>query len=152
MVKNKMYHLSKSRFIAGLQCPKRLYQIVHPPKDFDKSDFRETLPIVNGNAVGDIACELYPGVMVEYEQGMAAAIEETSRLVADESVQRIHEATFTYENILVRVDLLERSGESWIMTEVKGSTSVKDHYLEDATVQAWVLRGRGMKLASVQLM
>jgi len=118
----------------------------------EEDDGGDSLPVLNGYAVGEVACKLYPGVMVEYDHGLAAAIKETARLVADESVHCIHEATFSYDNILVRVDLLERSDAGWILTEVKAATSVKDYYLDDAAVQAWVLQGCGLKLASVRLM
>ncbi len=138
--------------MAGMQCPKRLYLTVHPPEMQEEEGSSESLPILNGNAVGDMACKLYPGVMVEYDQGLSVAIAETSRLVADASVQHIHEATFSYDNILVRVDLLERTDTGWILSEVKAATSVKDYYLDDAAVQAWVLQGCGLKLASVHLM
>jgi len=143
--------LSKSKFIAGLQCTKRLYLTVFKPEGYE-SDGDEGLPMINGYAVGEVACKLYPGVMVEYDSGFSTAIEETARLVADETVKRIHEATFSFENVLVRVDLLERSSEGWILTEVKGATSVKDYYHNDVAVQAWVLQGCGLKLASMQLM
>jgi len=83
----------------------------------------DSLPILNGYAVGDMACKLYPGVMVEYDSGLPAAIKETARLVAYEQVQRIHEATFSFDNVLVRVDLLERTDAGWILTEVKVATS-----------------------------
>ncbi|MBN4073353.1 DUF2779 domain-containing protein [Mariprofundus ferrooxydans] len=148
----KKTYLSKSRFMAGMQCPKRLYLTVYPPEMPEEEDSGESLPILNGNTVGEMACKLYPGVMVEYDQGLSAAIAETSRLVADEQVQCIHEATFSYDNILVRVDLLERTDSGWILTEVKAATSVKEYYLNDATVQAWVVQGCGLKLDVVRLM
>jgi hypothetical protein len=138
--------------MAGLQCPKRLYLSVHPPELFDEKGIGSSLPIINGNAVGNIACQLYPGVMVEYVNGFPVAVTETKRLIADDTITRIHEATFSYDNVLVRVDLLERSDSGWIITEVKGSTSVKPHYISDAAIQAWVLQGCGLKLASVKLM
>jgi len=148
----KKTYLSKSRFMAGMQCHKRLYLTLHPPEIPEEEVGGESLPILNGYAVGEMACRLYPGVMVEYDHGLSAAIKATKRLVADESVQRIHEATFSYDHILVRVDLLERTDDGWILTEVKAATSVKDYYLNDAAVQAWVLKGCGLKLASVRLM
>ena len=144
--------LSKSRFMAGIQCPKRLYLIVHPLENKEHQDDGLNLQIINGYEVGDMACKLYPGEMVKYEQGLSAALTETKRLVADEKVLRIHEATFSYDNVLVRVDLLERSDSGWVLTEVKASTSVKNHYIADVAIQAWVLRGCGLKLASTNLM
>jgi len=148
----KKTYLSKSRFTAGLQCPKRLYLTVHPPEIPEEEDGGDCLPILNGYAVGDMACKLYPGVMVEFDSGLYAAIKETTRLVADEQVQRIHEATFSFDNVLVRVDLLERTDAGWILTEVKAATSVKPYYLNDAAIQAWVVQGCGLKLAAVRLM
>jgi len=139
----KKTYLSKSRFTAGLQCPKRLYLTVYPPEMPEEVDGGDSLPILNGYAVGDMACKLYPGVMVEYDSGLSAAIKETSRLVADEKVQRIHETTFSFGNVLVRADLLERTDAGWILTEVKAATSVKPYYLNDAAIQAWVLQGCG---------
>lgn len=108
----------------GLQCPKRLYLSVYPPEIEEQKDHGLNLPMINGNAVGKMARHLYPGVMVEYEQGLISALDETKQLVADERVLRIHEATFSYENVLVRVDLLEGTDAGWVLTEVKGSTSV----------------------------
>jgi len=148
----KQRHLSKSRFVAGLQCPKRLYLEVHTPEGFEAVDGGSNLQIINGYAVGEMACQLYPGVMVEYDLGLSAAILETTRLVADATVQRIHEATFSFEGVLVRVDILERTATGWHLIEVKGATSVKDYYYNDAAIQAWVLQGCGLKLDSVQLM
>jgi len=146
----KSYHLSKSKFMAGLQCPKRLWLQVHKPEL--SPDISHTMPILNGNEVGEMARRLNPGILIEYDNGLGAALEETRRLVADPNVQAIHEATFSHGGILVRVDLLERTADGWILTEVKGSTSVKPYYISDVAVQAWVLQGCELKLKSVRLM
>lgn len=145
-----MRHLSKSKFMAGLQCPKRLWLQVHRPDI--SPEVGETLPILNGNEVGEIARQLFPGVLIEYEPGLGAAIKKTQRLVADPGVKMIHEATFVHDGLLVRVDLLERASGGWILTEVKGATSVKDYYIPDVAVQSWVLQHFGLKLDTVRLM
>lgn len=147
----KSYNLSKSRFIAGLQCSKRLWLQVHKP-ELVEEDYGESLPMLNGNEVGDMARQLFPGTLVEYDDGIAAALKETGRLVADSSIQVIHEATFCHDGLLVRVDILERTQDGWTVTEVKGATSVKPHYIPDTAVQAWVLQGCGLKLKAVRLM
>jgi len=137
--------------MAGLQCPKRLWLQVHKP-DLIPSDLGESLPIINGNEVGELARRLFPGSLVEYKSGLAAALETTQSLIADSNVKVIHEATFCHDGILVRVDILERNSDGWILTEVKGSTSVKSHYLHDAAIQVWVLVGSGLNIKSVRLM
>ncbi len=151
LMRMKSYNLSKSRFIAGLQCPKRLWIQVHKPELIEEN-YGENLPILNGNEVGEMARRLFPGVLVKYDIGLSAALEKTAKLVADESVLAIHEATFVHDGILVRADLLLRAPDGWVLTEVKGATSVKPHYIPDATVQAWVLEGCGLKLNAVRLM
>ena len=147
----KEYYLSKSRFMAGLRCPKALYLNVHSPELLN--DAHEiSLSIINGNAIGAMACQLFPGVMVKHEEGLSAAITQTERLIVDDAVTRIHEATFSYDNVLVRVDLLERTDMGWSVTEVKGSTSVNEHHINDAAIQAWVLKECGLKIVSINLM
>ncbi len=146
------YLLSKSKFIAGIQCPKRLYLEVFLPNEENDGKAEENLQILNGYDVGDIACALYPGEMVKLDSGMALAIRKTKQLMADSKIECIHEATFSYQNILVRVDIMQRQGDSWVLSEVKASTEVKDHYYYDVAVQAWVLQGCGVKLASKYLL
>jgi len=137
--------------MAGLQCPKRLWLQVHQP-DLVEFEYSENLQILNGNEIGEMARQLYPGPIVDHINNLGLALEETKRLMADPSVRIIHEATFYYDGILVRVDILERTEMGWILTEVKGATSVKPHYIPDVAVQAWVLTGCGINLEAVRLM
>ena len=54
-----------------------------------------------GNAVGELACKLFPnGVEVEFTREYAQMVETTARLL-EEGVQNIYEATFMYDGILV---------------------------------------------------
>jgi len=56
-------YLSKSRFIAGLQYPKQLYLTINSAEMPEEEEGGESLPILNGYAVGDMACELYLGAV-----------------------------------------------------------------------------------------
>lgn len=142
--------LSKSRFMAGLQCPKRLWLQIHQP-ELVETEYGENLQILNGNEVGEMARQLYPGSYVDHTDNLGLALEETKRLMADPSVRIIHEATFEYDGVLVRVDILERTETGWVLTEVKGATSVKQHYIPDVAIQAWVA-GSGLDLQAIRLM
>lgn len=149
IIRMNTHNLSKSRFMAGLQCPKRLWLQTHR-KDLSEG-FVENMAIINGNEVGEVARAIYPGVLIGYEQGLSAAIEETTRLINNLNIDVIHEATLQHGGVLVRVDVLTRVGDQWILGEVKGATSVKEYYLDDVTIQAWVLQGYGLKLQAVEL-
>jgi len=56
-MESKNIQLSKSRFMAGIQCLKRLYLIVHPPESMDEQETGLNLQIANGYEVGEAACK-----------------------------------------------------------------------------------------------
>lgn len=78
---------------------------------------------------------------------MDKALRQTEQAVADKKYPAIFEATFAHDDILARVDILERGPRSkWRLIEVKSSTKVKDYYLYDVAIQRLILEGLGMKV------
>jgi hypothetical protein len=62
-------------------------------------------------------------------------------------VSAIFEAAFTFEDVRIRTDILERSDTgSWNLIEAKSGTSVKDENVYDVAVQYYVLHGLGIEL------
>ncbi len=147
----KKHYLSKSKIMAGLQCEKRLWLEVY------RSDLIEYGPDTEqrfavGNEVNDVARVQYPdGVLVSYDHGAEAAVEETRRLLAEQSDTPIFEATFKAHDVLVRVDILKPCREGYELIEVKSSTSVKDHHRADCAVQTWVLECAGIPVKAIYL-
>jgi hypothetical protein len=147
--------LSKSKFLSGLQCHKRLYLEVHAPELATEPDEQTQAILDNGTELGELARRLFPGgVLVDFDRsGLEAALAMTRRLVGDPAVPAIFEATFKFDNVLVRVDVLQRvSPQCWRLIEVKASTKVKTVHLEDLAVQAYVLTGAGLSLVGMTLM
>lgn len=145
-----MRGLSKSRITAFEQCPKKLWLSVHRP-ELAEQDAGAEARFATGHAVGDVACALHPGgVMVSADAGLGAAVKETARLIASDHPGPIFEATFEHEGVLVRVDVLSRTGkgrtDGWHAAEVKSATSVKDYHRGDLATQVWVMRGAGLPL------
>jgi hypothetical protein len=141
--------LSKSKFMAGWQCLKRLYLEVHQPEMVGEPDDQTTAVFEQGYEVGRWAQKLFSGgVLVEAEpEEMGKALKQTEQAVANKQYPAIFEATFTHENILARVDILERLPRNkWRLIEVKSSTSVKDYYPYDVAIQRLILEGLGMKV------
>ena len=69
--------LSKSRIIAGRQCPKRLYLETYHPELKDDSNLEAVFAI--GNAFGALARGLYPGgLLIEQDDDLSGAIDTTS--------------------------------------------------------------------------
>jgi CRISPR/Cas system-associated exonuclease Cas4 (RecB family) len=137
--------ISKSKFIAGTQCAKRLYlQVHHPCLATEVS----TGVKQQGTSVGAVARQAFPGgVLVEtpnYEFGKA--VQETARVMADPKVTVIFEAAFLADGVRVRVDVLVRNEAGWCIGEVKSSTKVKDYHIDDISIQAYVLRKAGVNV------
>ena len=147
--------LSKSKFIAGCQCLKRLYHLHHGVVPRPPIDEVQQARLTEGHQVGRLATQAFAGgvwVEGEYFQ-VREALAQTQSLLADVNVPAIFEAAFIFDDVLVRVDVLERlPGNCWRLIEVKASNSVKDYHHLDVAVQKYVLEGCGLKPAESCLM
>src|SRR5258706_9997330 len=132
-----MAWLTKSRFTAGLQCPKRLWNEVHEPLSGGVPD---STAFMNGRAVDQLAQTLHPGAVISREAGMPAAIAETSRLLRAGPPAVLYQPAFRAGDLAVIADVLRISGTHATLVEVKSSTSVKPEHLPDVGFQALVLR------------
>src|SRR5262249_30442847 len=75
-----------------------------------------------------------------------------TRAALDNGSAVIYEAAFAAEGQFVAIDILERSPEGFIVTEVKSSTKVKDEYLQELALQAYVVQRCGLVLSKLQVM
>ena len=149
------FPLSKSRYLAGLQCHKRLYLEVHSPDLASEADEQLEARLEMGIQIGELARKSFPGgILVDVESlGIAGAVARTSELMADSNVSAVFEGMFSYGDVRVRVDVLERAkGSTWRLIEVKSSTQVKEDHLDDVAIQAYVLAGAGAVLEQSVLM
>jgi hypothetical protein len=143
-------YLTKTDYVAGLQCPLRLWMRYHEP--LSKEARVETAAMRTGNRVGKDAHELFPGGVLVNSLDHAKALDQTRRLMENDAVPAIFEAALEHSNARVRVDVLERhAGGSWIINEVKASTKVKDWHIADLTIQVWVARGMGLKVSAAKV-
>ncbi len=145
-------HLTKSRYIAGLQCLKRLWLLVHEPPPYEPPPPGSPMDV--GQEIGRKAHLLFPGgALIDEEPWRhAEAIARTAALIADGVTPAIFEAAFEFDGVRIRADVLERlPGGAWGLREVKSSTGPKDHYFDDLALQTYVLRGAGLVVPSVEL-
>src|SRR5687768_6234996 len=154
------YRLSKSKFLAGLQCDKRLFFDIHHPELAAAPDAATHAVPNMGSEVGEQARRRFPGgVLVEAGYRRAReALARTAELVADPEVPAIFEGAFQFDHVLVRVDILVRSGTreggdtEWRLIEVKSSTKVKDVHFEDLAIQSYVVQGAGIILVGAEVL
>jgi hypothetical protein len=146
-----MYPLSKSKLMSSLQCAKRLFLEVHQPELSYVSDDLEAR-FASGHRVGEVAQSLYPeGRLIGYGDDPSLALQETQAALAVDGDLLLFEPAFRHGGVLVRADLLFRRGNRYRLVEVKATTSVKDHHLQDAAIQAWVIDGAGCPVDAVSI-
>ncbi|TGL70946.1 hypothetical protein, partial [Leptospira jelokensis] len=139
------HKISKSRFVSGIQCPKKLYfDLYRHDLRPSLSDSQELL-FENGNAIGKLAQQVFPNgkdatPITFYD--FTESILNTKKWMR-EGVHTIYEASFFYEETLSALDIFHREGDEIWAIEVKSSTSVKDYYLVDASLQYWVMTNAG---------
>ena len=153
--KMKKANLSKSKFLAGLQCLKRLYLQCYQPELAGDTDEKQQAIFDQGKEVGQLAQKAFPSGVLISEDHMhhKEAVTRTKELIADESVPAIFEAAFNFDDILIRIDILERLPRNkWRMIEVKSSTKTKDYHLPDVAIQKYVLEQNGFKVSEACLM
>lgn len=147
--------LSKTRFLSGLQCLKRLYLEVHAPELAASVDAERQVMLDMGKEVGEKARERFAGgqLVEESSRRTEAALQRTTQLMNDPSVPAIFEGAFLWHRIVIRADILERlDGDRWRLIEVKAATKVKPRHLDDLAIQELVIRGTGYEIEQCCLM
>ena len=143
--------LSKSKIIAGLQCPKRLWLQVHRP-DLLRESKQTQQSYDIGNQIGRIAQSFYPdGKLIEDIFNPSKAISDTQSMLSMSPSIPIFEAAFSHDNVLIRADLTFNCFDGLRIIEVKSSTSIKDYYLNDCAIQTWVIENAGYKIKQIEL-
>lgn len=140
-------YLSKSLYIKGLQCHKALWLHKNRPELKDTVSAGQQAVFDSGTDVGIQAQRLFPdGVLVPY-----IGLSHSEQLaMTEEALNRgektIYEATFSFDNLFVKVDILHRGEKGWEIYEVKSSTECKEVYLNDIAVQQHVIAGSGLAI------
>ena len=149
---NQAPHLSKTLFIKGLQCHKYLWLAKNQPELKDEISESQEAVFQSGTDVGMLARDLFPGGLEIPYEGLTHSqqIERTAQGIAD-GAETLYEAAFSYEGIFMKADIIHRDGLGWNLYEVKSSTSMKDVYLNDISVQYYVMNGAGITINKAYL-
>jgi predicted RecB family nuclease len=144
--------ISKSKFVAGCQCLKRLYWQVHEPELGGVPDAAAVAIMNQGSDVGKLARQLFAGGVEVPFCDPEQAIRITRELIANPEVPAIFEAAFENGGVFVRVDILHRRRDNrWRLVEVKSTADLKEQHLDDVAIQYRVVSRSGLDLASACL-
>jgi hypothetical protein len=148
--------LTKSDYIAGLQCPKRLYlkkyqrELEEPPGDAAMAR------MADGIEVGVYARLLFPGGLLVSGANSNECVATTLSLL--DSAHTLFEAQFVSGGRTVKVDILQKCADGWKVIEVKSSKMPRDGekckelHVHDIAFQVLVLREAGIRVSSASLM
>jgi predicted RecB family nuclease len=144
------HRLSKSRYLAGLQCPKLLWWQVHDPGEVE--DMPNAL-LERGRAIGIAARNTFPGgVLIEpLRFTIAERVRATQETILS-GANVIFEASFATDDAFAAVDILERRHRGWTLVEVKAALDMNERYIADAAVQLYVLQRAGIDVQRIEIM
>lgn len=145
--------LSKSLYTRGLQCVKSLWLKKYNENILTSPDNSLEAISETGNRVGRLAYELFPnGEEIPFEGTNFKEKVALTRKLLEDGVKNIYEASFEYEDILVATDILHINNDGSLeIYEVKSSTEVKPVYLDDASIQYYVLHGLGYSVKATNI-
>ena len=119
-----MRYLTKSKFKQALECPTKLYYL-----DRDKNYANSKLDdpflkaLANGGfQVGELAKYYYPDGIEVKSKGYDESVKETNELLKKDNVV-IFEAAIRFKNLFIRVDILEKIGNTIHLIEVKSKSA-----------------------------
>lgn len=144
--------LSKSKYLAGLQCQKLLWFHYNAKKEIPAYDDQTQAIFDQGHAVGELAKKLFPdGIDVTWDQPLAQVVSQSNELL--QKRKPLFEAGFMFDGTYARVDVLNPvSGEKWDIIEVKSGTEVKSVNIHDVAFQRYCYEGAGVPIRKCFLM
>ena len=142
---DKTAYLSKSLYTRGLQCHKSLYLHKHQPELRGEASPELEALWASGHEVGDFAHMLFPGGGIVPFDGLTKEQQiAKTREEIDRGTKAIYEASFSYDDVFMKADILVRNRGYWDLYEVKSTTSVKEYHWDDVAIQYYVLSGCGI--------
>lgn len=139
--------ISKSRFVSGIQCTKKIYFDIYRKDLKPEISEQQELLFSTGHLIGELAQSAFPNgkdASPENYYDFSKSIQDTKDWIAS-GVKTIYEAAFSSNGVLAALDILHHTeNERWAI-EVKSSSEVKKYHLTDASLQYWVMNKSGFK-------
>jgi hypothetical protein len=177
--KKVMVKITKSSFLFGWQCVKRLYlsekykTLIHSIPTSSSQSFSTPNLSSGSSRAEDFVYRPEPPSEIQQEilsSGIQVGLYSrqlfpsgydcqsneslTQQALQNPEIEVLYEPYFSHHNLHISCDILTRSSSSpnhWNLFEVKSSTSVKDVHIIDGSFQYWVLRWCGLSIESVNI-
>jgi hypothetical protein len=143
--------LSKSKYLAGLQCPKYLWIQFHEPERIPETDVVTQYIFDQGHLVGELAKKMFSGGIDIRTDNLMDNLRQTEQLLQQR--HPLFEAGILAGDVYCRIDILNPVGEGdWDIIEVKASTSIKSVHLDDVAFQKYCCDKLGVPIRKCYLM
>jgi len=138
--------LSKSGYLAGLQCPRLLWVRCNDRDRLSETDPGVQFLFEQGHLVGELARRLFPdGMAIDWDVGLAQVLRRSRAALA--ARRPLFEPGFLFGGAFTRADILKPVGRRrWDIIEVKSTASVKPQHIEDLAFQRHVYEGAGVPI------
>lgn len=117
------HELSKSTFMYGMQCVKRLWLNRHLKNEKEAPNAMQESIFQQGTDVGVLAQQLFPGginALPENYYMYQQSVIDTMNFIRN-GHQIIYEAAFQFNGVLCALDILVKNNNKWYGFEVKGN-------------------------------
>ena len=145
--------ISKSQYLKGLQCHKRLWLSKHKPELAKLVSEGQQFIFDQGIEVGKLAQDLFPGgIEIKFNSDdFAGMIAQTKEILDSSHMVSMYEATFNYQGSFAMVDILAQTPAGLEVYEVKSGTKAKEVNISDLAFQVYILKGLGYKISKAAL-
>ncbi len=143
---NSRIIISKSKYLAGLQCLKYFWYLVNAKEEIPQPDFVTRYIFNQGMLVGEYAKKLYPegidlGKITDFNEQLSRTLEVLHQR------KPIFEAGCRSGCVYSRADiLLPADKDRWDIIEVKSSTQVKEENIHDVAFQRYCFEKAGIEI------
>lgn len=143
--------LTKSEYLAGLQCPRMLWIMRHKSRHFSDPGLARLQRFQKSYEVEEFARQLFPGgTLIPWsEHDQTKRLEATQAALLDRPAA-LFEGVFESAGVQVQIDILvhDAANQGWKLYSVKSGTVVTDHALEDLAFQYEILVQKGINITA----
>lgn len=140
-ITNKL--LTKSRYVAGLECPVNLWMMIHEPLKIKQASSDNLRRRDEGIKIGELVKSLFQN-SVNIPEDIKLNILKSKELINEKKT--LFESGFIYRNCYARADILEPIENKWNLIEVKSSTEAKDIHIHDLSFQKFVFESNNIEI------
>jgi len=148
-IRNHYMRISKTSYMAGLQCHKLLWNRIHKPELLVVDDALQQV-FIKGQEVGLYARKLFPdGIAIDTTLSMSDRIKTTQEALNKR--KPIYEAAVSTGNLYAQIDILVPVRGGWDIVEVKSATHVHKHYYQDVAFQKYICDKSGLLIRQCRI-